>query len=63
MFMNLKNRLFENPVVTMVFTWVIRVFRVIEYLFLFSVIGVSIVCLWHILNGLPFSLYIPFPWS
>ncbi len=58
MFMNWKNRLFEKPFVGIFFTCIIRVLMVIEYLFLCSVIGISIVCLVHILMGEPFSLHI-----
>ena len=54
-----KNRLFEKPFVGAVLYRIIRIFMIFEYLFLCSVIGVSIVCLVHILMGKSFSIYIP----
>ena len=52
-------KLFENYYVMTVLNWTISFLRVIEFLFLCSVIAVSLVCLVHILMGQPFSIHIP----
>lgn len=55
---NFKNKRIEISYVRMVLNKVMRIFLVCEHLFLYSIIGLSLICLVHILMGEPFSIHI-----